>query len=171
MAGLDQVMEGAHRPGHFDGVATVVARFLEIVKPHRAYFGKKDFQQLGIIRKVCQVKRLPVEIVAHPIERNSKGLALSSRNQLLSEERQNQALIIYNSLRWARQNYHSHSPSQLKERIRQDFATSPLELEYVEISNSRNLQPITGWDGTVHARIFIAAKIADIRLIDNLSLF
>lgn len=169
--GLDIGMEGAHRPGHFDGVVTVVSRLFKMVRPHRAYFGEKDFQQLMIIRQLARLKQLPVEIIGHPIERNDNGLALSSRNQLLSPEDQQKALSIHNNLRWAREHYNELHPKDVKQHIAEHFRGEPLDLEYVEIVNQDNLQIINDWNEAKHARIFMAASISGVRLIDNLLLF
>ncbi len=171
LGGLDTVMEGAHRPGHFDGVATIVSRFFEIIDPDKAYFGEKDYQQLQIIRHVSRQLNFKVDIIPHPIERSTKGLALSSRNQLLSESDQEKALAIIQNLLWARENHKSLSPTEMAAAIRKNFEAEPLELEYVEIVNQENLRNINNWNEAKHVRIFIAAHISGVRLIDNLLLF
>lgn len=171
LGGLDTVMEGAHRPGHFDGVATIVSRFFKIVKPDRAYFGEKDYQQLQIIRHVSEQLGFKVDIVPHPIERSDLGLALSSRNQLLSPEDQQKALVIIQNLIWAKENFKSLTPMEMAETIKRNFEKTPLELEYVEIVNQENLRNIDRWEEAQNARIFIAAHISGVRLIDNLLLF
>jgi len=169
--GLDKVMEGAHRPGHFDGVATIVSRFFEIVQPTRAYFGEKDFQQLLIIRQLTNTLNLPVEIIGHPIERSEKGLALSSRNALLSDEDKEQALALWKALLWMKQNYNTHTPYNIYEETSRRFEGAKPELEYVQIVDENTLKPITSWADSKHARAFIAAYISGVRLIDNLQLF
>ena len=169
--GLDTVMEGAHRPGHFDGVATIVGRFFEIINPTRAYFGEKDFQQLLIIRQLTKVMKLDVEIIPHPIERSEKGLALSSRNQLLSSDDQEKSLIIWQSLNWMKDNYENYTSNELINLVSERFKGSDLELEYAQIVNENTLTPIDSWSNTDHARAFIAAYISGVRLIDNLQLF
>lgn len=171
LGSLEQGMEGTHRPGHFQGMATVVKRFLEIVGPDRAYFGEKDFQQLAIIRHMVKRLQLPVEVIGIPTERNHKGLALSSRNQLLSETDREKALILFKSLRWMQENYKDFSPLDLKARVTKEFEESALELEYVEIADPNSLEPIEKWGVNDHARAFIAAQISGVRLIDNLPLF
>ena len=169
--GTDNGMEGSYRPGHFDGVATVVKRFFEIVQPTRAYFGEKDFQQLAVIKQMTKSLGLQVEIFGVPTHRSKKGLALSSRNQLLSEEDLEKALLIIQSLRWIKANARSFSASELKAKIQEDFRKSDLKLEYVEITDSKNLKPIEGFLVNDDARAFIAAQVSGVRLIDNLSLF
>lgn len=169
--GLDTVMEGAHRPGHFDGVATIVGRFFEIINPTRAYFGEKDFQQLLIIRQLTKVMKMDVEIIPHPIERSEKGLALSSRNQLLSSDDQEKSLIIWQSLNWMKDNSENYTPNELINLVSQRFEGSDLKLEYAQIVNENTLLPVDSWSNTDHARAFIAAYISGVRLIDNLQLF
>ena len=171
LKGIDQGMEGTHRPGHFDGVATVINRFFEILSPTRAYFGQKDYQQLLVIEQLTKTMKLPVEIVGHQIERSEQGLALSSRNQRLTEEEKEKALIIYQSLKWMRENAKTLSPKTLTEEITSRFKTSQLELEYVQIVDQNSLQDIDQWGNTKHARAFIAAFISGVRLIDNMQLF
>lgn len=171
LGGMENGMEGAHRPGHFQGVATVVKRFFEIVDPDYAYFGEKDFQQLAVIRYMVQSLKLRVKVVGIKTERNSEGLALSSRNQLLTDGDKEKALIIYQSLRWMQQNHQSFSPIELKAHIVEEFAKSPLDLEYIEIADPADLKPIDRWGVNEHARGFIAAHISGVRLIDNLPLF
>ncbi len=168
--GLDEVMEGAFRPGHFKGVATVVKRFFEMVRPHLAFFGEKDFQQLQIIRALVKQQALPVRIRAVPTQRSEKGLALSSRNALLSAREREEALLIYNSLMWAKSEVAHQSPEAIVKGVKQRFAGSSLRLEYVQIADEENLQPVTRFKQGVATRIFLAAYAGQVRLIDNVSL-
>lgn len=169
--GLDKNMEGTFRSNHFDGVATVVKRLFEIITPDRAYFGLKDFQQYLVIKHVTAVLKLGPEIIGLEIERNEKGLALSSRNERLSEDEKEQALLISKTIRWAKENYEDHEPSELKNRIQIDFKNSKLELEYAEICDPGSLKPFNQWSDFKEARIFIAANLGKVRLIDNDRLF
>ena len=171
LKGLDSNMEGTYRQNHFDGVATVVKRFFEILQPNKAYFGKKDFQQYLIVKHITEMLNLGPEIIGLEIERSEKGLALSSRNERLNEEEKEQALLIINSIRWAQNNYSHLSPQELKSNIQSEFKSSSLDLEYAEICDSETLKPIENWDESGSARIFIAANIGKVRLIDNDSLF
>ncbi len=171
LGGVDKGMEGSYRPGHFDGVATVVRRFFEIIQPTRAYFGEKDYQQLAVINRMVSVLKLPVKIIGYPTVRSAEGLALSSRNLLLSKQDLANALLIINSLRWMQDNYKSYSPQELKAAVKQEFAHSKLYLEYVEVADPENLKPIQNWKSAKRARAFIAAQVSGVRLIDNLSLF
>ncbi len=171
LGGFDEGMEGNHRPGHFDGVATVVARFFEIVEPERAYFGEKDYQQLLIIRHLARQCNFNIEIVSHPVERSPGGLALSSRNQRLSEEEQRDALAIYEALSWAKNNYDQLSPAAIQTHVSDRLEKSPVKPEYVAVVDSDNLRLINEWTDAKHARIFVAGHIGGVRLIDNIQLF
>lgn len=169
--GVDNEMEGRQRPGHFAGVATVVKRLFEITVPSRAYFGQKDYQQLLVIKQLVKTLKLPIEIIGHPIERSEKGLALSSRNERLTAAQKEESLVIWQSLKWAKDHQDTYSPEALKAHIYKLFETSTLELEYVEINDAESLKPLQKWEDATHARIFIAALNGKVRLIDNLSLF
>lgn len=169
--GLDKNMEGTYRHNHFDGVATVVKRFFEIIEPSRAYFGKKDYQQYLIVKYVSDKLGLGPEVIGLEIERNDKGLALSSRNERLNDEEREKALLIYNSISWAQNNYENFNPGQLKREINDRFEKSDLDLEYVEICDAESLNEIQDWNIVSSARIFIAANLGKVRLIDNDSLF
>lgn len=167
--GIDKVMEGAHRPGHFKGVAQVVDRFFQIVQPDRAYFGQKDFQQVAVIRQLVKEKNHSIEIVPCSTLRSAEGLALSSRNMLLSTEEKEQALIIYKTLlfgqKWIKE---TADLNNLKEKMTVFFKSGKLELEYLELANPENLQPVKSTDDPVHC--FVAAFCGKVRLIDNMRL-
>lgn len=171
LGGVDVGMEGSFRRGHFEGVATVVKRFFTMIRPTRAYFGEKDFQQLAVVRRMVKAVGLPVEIIGHQTERSDSGLALSSRNLLLNDTDLSSGLLIIHSLEWMRDNFKKFTPNELKQKVKQDFSNSPLLLEYVEIADPVFLKPIEDWGVTKHARGFIAAQVSGVRLIDNLSLF
>lgn len=171
LAGLDQGMEGTYRPGHFPGVATVIKRFFQIIAPERAYFGEKDYQQLRVVQHMARQEGFATEVIGCPTERNEGGLALSSRNFRLSPSGLEQALIIPESLRWCAAHYHRFSPDQLKERVRDRFRPSELELEYVEIADPLTMTPVKKWAEVESARIFLSAFCEGVRLIDNYRLF
>jgi pantoate--beta-alanine ligase len=168
--GLDEVMEGSFRPGHFKGVATVVKRFFDIVKPDEAYFGEKDFQQLQVIRRLAEQLPTPPNIKGIPTQRSEKGLALSSRNALLSPQELKDALLIYRSLHWAQKQVTRSTPQEIEREITARFAASPLQLEYVQIAAEDNLKPIRHFSSERPTRIFLAAYAGSVRLIDNVSL-
>jgi pantoate--beta-alanine ligase len=159
-AGLDSFMEGKHRPGHFNGVAQVVTRLFDIVKPHRAYFGLKDFQQLAIIKKVTTDLHYPVEIVPCPIVREFDGLAMSSRNMLLSPDERKRALILSQSLFLAKEMKDQHTPAEIKKFVTDHIRSSPgIELEYFEIIHGSNLLPADNWG--IKDNVYRSTEIED----------
>ncbi|SFR37994.1 pantothenate synthetase [Robiginitalea myxolifaciens] len=169
--GLDKVMEGAYRDGHFEGVATIVSRLLLTVGPDRAYFGEKDYQQLQIIRQLVSNRNIPVEIVPCPIVREEDGLAMSSRNQRLTKRLRKEANFIYKCLIEAKSQFGMKNAIDIAENIRGQFAKHPdFKLEYVEIADAATLMPIKSGDDAAKYRIFIAAFLGGIRLIDNMPL-
>ncbi|MCH2192648.1 pantoate--beta-alanine ligase [Kordia sp.] len=169
--GLEFEMEGKFRTGHFDGVGTIVKRLFEIVTPNNAYFGEKDFQQLMIIKKLVSKYKLPVHIVGCKIFREASGLAMSSRNDRLSEEARKESAFIYKTLLEAKEKFGTKSARQVKEWVQKEFSKHPLlTLEYVEIANLKNLKTVKRKSKNETYRIFIAAFIENIRLIDNLAL-
>ncbi|SHI38981.1 pantoate--beta-alanine ligase [Pseudozobellia thermophila] len=169
--GLDQVMEGAFRDDHFNGVGTIVETLFQLVKPHRAYFGEKDFQQLQIIKKLVQIRNIPVEIVPCPIVREANGLALSSRNERLSPELRQKAGLIYQTLKSAKKAFGTKSVDEIKEQVKESFAPYPdLQLEYIEISEAETLVPAREINGHRKYRAFIAVYADGVRLIDNIAL-
>jgi pantoate--beta-alanine ligase len=168
--GLDSIMEGKHRPGHFNGVAQVVTLLFELVRPHRAYFGLKDFQQLAILRKVTSELNFPVEIVSCPIVRECDGLAMSSRNMLLSPEERKRALALSQSLFQAKEMKVRHSPAQVKDFVTGRIQSSPgVDLEYFEIIDGLTLLPVSTWDDQHDVIGCIAARVGKVRLIDNIN--
>lgn len=166
---LGKVMEGAFRPGHFQGVVEVVKRLFEIVKPDFAYFGKKDFQQVAVIKHMVQAFQLPLTIVECPIVRNEHGLAMSSRNMRLFPEDQKKSLIIYETLMFAKNNVRNYSPMELVEQCKKKIELSDLKLEYIEIVHPSTLISLSEkW--VAGAVCCIAAYCGDVRLIDNIVL-
>ena len=164
-------MEGKFRKGHFDGVGTIVKCLFEIVKPNRAYFGEKDFQQLQIIKKMVEVTQLPVTIVACPIEREPNGLAMSSRNRRLSVKENEAATLIYKTLQSVKEKFQFENQSDISNWVTTQFSNHPiLELEYFQISDTETLDPIQHKNETKTYRAFIAVYAGDVRLIDNIAL-
>lgn len=167
--GLDKVMEGEFRPGHFDGVGTVVKKLFEIVTPDKAYFGEKDYQQLLIIKKMVAITKLPVKVIGCPIVRDEKGLALSSRNQRLSEKMKTEASYIYEVLREAKNQFKTKTPSEVEGWVKQQFNNKQsFELEYFTIADAETLLPIEKKDLNKSYRFFIVVYVEGVRLIDNL---
>ncbi len=169
---LEKVMEGAHRPGHFNGVAQVVSKLFRIVEPNKAYFGQKDFQQLAIIRSMTKQLQMPIEIIACDIMREPNGLAMSSRNERLTKQERELAGIISKTLFTIKEQYKSKSVSELKALAEEQIRTVPaISMEYIEISDSNSLQPISDFKQSKSAVVCIAVKLGAVRLIDNVVLF
>ena len=167
---LDKCMEGQFRPGHFNGVAQVVTRLFDIVLPHRAYFGLKDFQQLAIIKRVVKVLHYPVEIVPCPIVRENDGLAMSSRNMLLSPEERKTALNLSRSLFKAKKLKETHAPQAVREIITDQLHAIPgIRLEYFEIVTGSDLLPAGSWIAKDEIIGCLAARVGNVRLIDNIN--
>lgn len=171
LKGIDHGMEGEFRPGHFPGVAAVVRRLFEMIRPTRAYFGDKDFQQVLIVKLMAEHYQLPVEVIGCPTLRYESGLAMSSRNFRLSQQGIEEAAIIYREMIWAQANYQSLSPIDLKAAIQEHFTSSNLELEYVEFADAKTMAFVEDWSQHKEVRTFIAAYCEGVRLIDNLSLY
>lgn len=166
---LDTVMEGAFRPGHFNGVCQIVSKLFEAVKPHRAYFGEKDFQQLAIIHEMVRQMQFDLEIVGCPIVREEDGLALSSRNARLSAEERENALKISQTLFKSRTFAATHTVSETQKFVEDAIAAVPgLRLEYFEIVDGNTLQKVGNWDQTSYAVGCITVFCGDVRLIDNI---
>jgi len=166
---LEEVMEGSSREGHFNGVGVVVDRLFRIVEPERAYFGEKDFQQLAVIRKIVELENLPVSIVGCPIIRENGGLAMSSRNQLLSSMERENASVIYSSLQKVKALTAMHSVEEVRKLLTEMIeSVKGFLVEYVEFADERTLQPVKTWNQTDAIRCFIAVKVGNIRLIDNM---
>jgi pantoate--beta-alanine ligase len=169
---LERVMEGKYRPGHFRGVAEVVSRLFRIIRPHRAYFGEKDYQQLVIIRKLVEMEKIPVGIVGCPIVREADGLAMSSRNLRLDEESRKSAPFIFQTLKKAVEMIPRLKPDELKSLVIKEFDEHPqFELEYFEVVSMHDLSPVANWADSPDVIACVAAYIGGVRLIDNLILF
>ena len=169
--GLENQMEGKHRPGHFDGVGTIVKRLFEIIQPNKAYFGEKDFQQLQIVKKLVLKHNIPVEVIGCQIHREANGLAMSSRNERLSESAREKATIIYQILNSSKEIFQSHSAEETIKFVENEFEKHPeFQLEYFEIADEATLLPVSEKESNKKYRGFIAIFIENIRLIDNISL-
>jgi len=168
---LDKVMEGKHRPGHFNGVAIIVKKLFEIVQPDRAYFGLKDFQQLAIIQALTKRLQLPITIVPCPIVRESDGLAMSSRNALLTDLERMHAASISKILFDAKRDSRQLSVKNLEKTVTDAINNIPfLKVEYFEIVDTVDLQPISDWSENKEKIGCVAVYVGNVRLIDNIIL-
>ncbi len=166
---LDKVLEGAFRPGHFNGVAVVVKKLFDIIRPDHAYFGEKDFQQVAIIKKMVAMEKIPVKVVSCPIVREPDGLAMSSRNGLLNVEERKVAPFIFKTLQEARRRRNHLCANPLKQMIINIFESNEqFRLEYFDIVNDKTLQPIEGWNDKVGTVACVAIWLGNVRLIDNI---
>ena len=168
--GLENEMEGKYRPGHFDGVGTIVEELFRQVQPHNAYFGEKDYQQLAIIKKMVEKTKLPVKIHGVLTLRENSGLAMSSRNLRLTEKRRKEATIIYETLLKVKEWFKVLSVKEIKERVEKIFQDSNFELEYFIIADEKTLKETDFFYKDKSYRAFIVAYAGDVRLIDNMHL-
>ncbi|GGA66738.1 pantothenate synthetase [Flavobacterium palustre] len=169
--GLENQMEGKFRPGHFNGVGTIVKRLFEIVSPTNAYFGEKDFQQLQIVKKMVSKNHLEVNIIGCDIYREKNGLAMSSRNERLSKTEREEASIIYKTLLEAKEKFKTQSCQEVKNWVTKVFeSNSSFDLEYFEIADEETLLPCSEQLKNKNYRAFIAVFVNNIRLIDTISL-
>ena len=164
-----EVMEGAMRPGHFNGVAQVVSRLFAMVGPDRAYFGEKDFQQIAVIRRMVELEGFDIDIVACPIKREADGLALSSRNVRLTPGQRAVAPAIHRILEESRDYYLVLSVDEVRRKVIDAVNAYPeMEVEYYDIVNADDMQPINEWSQCADAVGCITVYLGDVRLIDNI---
>lgn len=169
--GLENQMEGQFRPGHFDGVGTIVKKLFEIVQPNRAYFGEKDFQQLQIVRVMTRKENLPVEVVGCPIFREANGLAMSSRNERLDPQIRDKASVIYQTLLEVQKRFGAVPIADINAFVTSAFQNlPPFELEYFTIADAETLQTAQHIQPGKTYRAFIAVFANNVRLIDTISL-
>ena len=167
--GLDNFMEGEGRKGHFNGVATIVEKLFRIINPEKAFFGEKDLQQLQIIRYISKQLQIPIEIIGVPTKREESGIAMSSRNKLLSEKNLEKATLIYQTLKYIKENSDNFTVDQLKKIAIEKFShQTDITLEYLEIVCLKKLQPISEFRIKNKNAACIAASISSVRLIDNI---
>ena len=171
LKGLDNLMEGASRPGHFQGVVNVVERLFHYVRPDVALFGEKDRQQLAVIRHAATHLRWPVKIIGHPTVRDADGLALSSRNQRLSPAERQLAPVLYRALNAIKDSAFNVSVKDALAAGRQVLAEAPsIEVDYLTLVHPATLQPLESWEGVLEAVALIAAQVGPVRLIDNITI-
>ncbi|WP_299243649.1 pantoate--beta-alanine ligase [uncultured Aquimarina sp.] len=170
-SGLEHEMEGRFRPGHFDGVGTVLKHLFTIVSPTKAYFGEKDFQQLQIVKKLVEIEKMSVTIIGCPIYREDSGLALSSRNKRLNKKQLLESPLIYTTLKQVKNDFGTKSVIDLTDWVSEQFKNNDaLELEYFEIAKVSNLKSIKRKRKNTKYRAFIAVFAGEVRLIDNIAL-
>lgn len=163
---LTETLEAAHRPGHFDGVVTIVRKLLQAVKPDRAYFGDKDFQQLAVVRELVKREELPVQVVPCALVRDADGLALSSRNVMLKPADRQNALALSQTLREMKSHMQHLDPEHLEKWARRHLEQQPgIALEYIALVNEQTFESAQNWDEPVRA--LVAARVGEVRLIDN----
>lgn len=166
---LEKVMEGPSRPGHFQGVAMVVSRLFEMVQPDRAYFGKKDYQQVAIIKRLVTLKHYPIQIIPVEIVRAADGLALSSRNTLLHPDKRQKAPFIYHTLLQAKKMSETQSLADVEAFVKSQISNDKdFELEYFQIANAETLQQIQDFGEAEHVVACITVWLDGVRLIDNI---
>lgn len=171
LGGLDSYGEGPRRPGHFNGVAQVVTRLFDIVKPQYAFFGEKDFQQVAIIKYFTRELNYPIEIVQCPILREEDGLAKSSRNTLLTPAQREAAPHIYKCLKKAVEYAATMSPAEVIGAVTKDIDANPeLETEYIELVDADMLKPVSSWEEAENVQLWCAVYARPVRLIDNIKI-
>ncbi|HUM46165.1 MAG TPA: pantoate--beta-alanine ligase [Chitinophagales bacterium] len=165
---LENFLEGASRPGHFNGVANVVDRFLQIVNPDRLYLGQKDFQQVKVLEHLVKLKEYSTHIIICPILREENGLAMSSRNVRLTEEQRKQAAIISQTLFFARDHYREYEPGSLQTEVIRRIETFPdARVDYLEFCDTDAFQIIHDWKDARHIVVVTAVMVGNVRLLDN----
>ena len=168
--GLEKLMEGIYRPNHFNGVATVLEKFFDIIRPDMAFFGQKDLQQLQIVKRLVSILDMQIKVVGVSTKRDINGIAMSSRNSLLNNKQREEALKLYASLQYCKQN-RKDSVEDLKSHIISTFEKNPMiNLDYIEFVDLETLSPIEDIPITKKSAICIAAYVGDVRLIDNIIL-
>ncbi len=169
---IEQVMEGKDRPGHFQGVGTIVKKLFDIVEPNNAYFGKKDYQQLLIIKELTRQYNLSPNIIGCEIIRENDGLAMSSRNTRLTKHQRDEAPFIRKTMLWAKENIENYSPNNLTKEVENRInSNSEMRITYFEISEANTLIKCENWESNTDYIGFIVVEMGDVRLIDNIELF
>jgi len=169
---LETILEGKYRPGHFQGVCLVMHRLLEIVNPDRMYLGQKDYQQSMIISKLIELLGMErsIELVISPTQREANGLAMSSRNLRLKEDERKKAAAIYESLSMIKKMLQKDNMQELKRKAQEILEKNEFKVDYVEIADAKNLEPVNKWDGKQKLVALVAAYMNEVRLIDNMLL-
>ncbi len=169
---LETLLEGAFRPGHFQGVCRVVEKLLKIVEPDRLYLGRKDYQQCMVISRLVEImdKKEDIRVVICPTLREDDGLAMSSRNMRLSTSQRKTAVEIYNMLSMLKHEFKPGPLSALISKANLQLETAGFRIDYISLADAYNLAPVDNWDGRQHIVALVAAFLGDIRLIDNMAM-
>lgn len=168
---LEIIMEGKYRPGHFQGVAQIVSKLFEAVEPHKAFFGKKDFQQVAVIKRLVQLMNYPIEIIPCEIVREPHGLAMSSRNLRLSNEDFNKASIIFKTLSKVSEHLKTMTIDEVKRQVISEIEkVPPFKVEYVDIVDTNTLLSVNDYKKNDSLTVCIAVYCNDVRLIDNIEI-
>lgn len=172
MGYLESILEGPNRPGHFQGVATIVHRLLQIVRPDNLYVGQKDYQQCLVIRRLIEMTGMDNEIQLHisPTLREPDGLAMSSRNTRLNEEERKKAMAIFDALQFIKDHLKKGNLAPLKSAAFNSLTSKGFKVDYIEIGDAGNLQLVSDWDGQQKLVALAAAYLGRVRLIDNILL-
>jgi len=166
---LESVFEGEFRPGHYQGVCQVVDKLLSIVRPDTLFMGQKDYQQCMVIRRLLELKKHPTELVMGPTLRETDGLAMSSRNVRLTPDERQQAVSIWKTLQWFRENLGKYSPADLGKQASEKLLSNGFhKVDYFTLADARNLTPLKEWTPDTESVILCAAFLGQVRLIDNL---
>ena len=169
--GIDSELEGRFRPKHFSGVATIVSKLFDLFKPNKAFFGEKDFQQTQIIRKLIEIEKHKTELIICPTVREKNGLAMSSRNSLLSKKNREKASLIFQNLLFLKKNYKKNDLEELILKCKKNIdSNKDFKTEYLEIVDSYDFKILNKFVAKKSLRVFICVKVGDVRLIDNILL-
>ena len=170
LGALESVLEGKYRPGHFQGVCQVVHRLLEIIQPSSLYLGQKDFQQCMVLKKLVELIKMDTQIIVCPTQRETDGLAMSSRNLLLTAPERKKAVLISQTLSFIKEEVNTGYVGDIKERAKQYLKQEGFKVDYVEIADTITLAPVESWNGDTKLIALIAAYLNEVRLIDNMIL-
>lgn len=171
LLGIDKRLEGEHRPGHFNGVATIVKKLFDAVAPHKAYFGQKDYQQVLVVKTMVRQLNVPIEIIAVPTVREESGLAMSSRNLRLTDEERENAAEIYRVLVWAKENLTKLDAGEIEKIAGERLAKIPgAAVEYFELADGETLAPLVEYKTGQKVVALTAVQVGAVRLIDNMEL-
>lgn len=165
---LETILEGEYRPGHFQGVCQVVHRLLDIVQPDSMYLGQKDYQQCMVVKKLIEIIGSKTRLIICPTQRETSGLAMSSRNMRLNDQEKKQAVTIYETLQFLKKELRAGDLQELKQKSKQNLSNAGFKVDYVEIADSSSLHIINNWNGNTTLVALIAAYLNEVRLIDNL---